>query len=61
MNDEVTVIRKGISKKNGREWYAIVELRPQFQFVPKAVYDAIVASGNYVDYDSLNESNNFKH
>lgn len=57
MNDDVTVIRKGISKKNGREWYAIVELRPQFQFVPKAVYDAIVASGKYVEYDKLDEYN----
>lgn len=53
MDDDVTVIRRGISKKNGREWYAIVQLRPQMQFVPKAVYDAIVASGKYVDYDQI--------
>lgn len=57
MNDDVTVIRKGVSKKNGREWYAIVVMRPQFQFVPKAVYDAIVASGRYVDYDTIGNNN----
>lgn len=57
MNDDVPVIRKGVSKKNGREWYAIVEMRPTFKFIPKAVYDAIVASGHYVDYDAIGNNN----
>lgn len=44
-DDEDIVITSGVSKKTGRPWYAIVENKPSFTFVPEAVYQSLELSG----------------